>query len=124
MSQPGGAGRALGRSVAEVFAIPQNVSSYYEWVTDPRTKLFMEVVENSIRPLCKPETMPAERYGGLVDGRYEVLWLLTHLDEVHRRTARALEASDVSADYGAEPLLGQWGVVRNVKPADRPAETK
>lgn len=111
----------LGRRVAEVFAHEQNALAYGKWLAQPETQMFLELVETSIRPLRKPESMPAERYGGLVDGRYEVLWLLTHLDDVGKQTEQIQNEVDLTADFGVSSLLSQWGVK---KPADRPAANK
>jgi hypothetical protein len=80
-----GSGLKLMRFMAQ----SENRAAYAEWLKDPMTQAVFRMTEDSIRPVVKPDSMNADRYGGLVDGRYEVLRLMSGLDLVYT----AVEAS-------------------------------
>jgi len=97
--------------VREFFAVPENAKAYQGWLRDPVTVRVFELAEECLRPVMKPVDMNANRYGGLVDGRFETLRVLTQLDVLDSLVQAAQEADQLPANYGAEEVLKtSWGV--------------
>ena len=104
-------GSRRGVTLTEFFgAGPENRKVYADWLRDPATQRFIDLVDASIRPFMKPEGMSDARYGGLIDGRYETLRVLTHLDTIYDAVASVQQIADVPETYGVEGILSHWGV--------------
>lgn len=93
----------------EFMAVPENREAYLKWLSDPLTQRYLDLTEASLRPVMKPDAMPAERYSGMMDGRYEALRLLTHLDALYEAVTNA-KAQELVEDWGATDLLAHWNI--------------
>lgn len=90
--------------LVDYMAQPDNRKAYLQWLRDPITAVVLDLVENSIRPVQKPPTETAERYSGIVDGRYETLRLIQTLDQIYEAIT-ASQSAGVEETYGLEGLL-------------------
>jgi len=104
-------GSRRGVTLMEHMAVPENLLDYATWLRDPRTQRYLDLTEASLRPVAKPPDVNAERYGGLVDGRFEALRVLTHLDTIYEALLGVSGHNVVPETYGEEDILvSQWGV--------------
>lgn len=98
-------------TLVEFFAEEENRNDYVKWLKDPLTRRFLDLTEASLRPVFKPADMDASRYSGLVDGRYEALRVLTHLDKIFAAIQAAQSAVEIPETYGEDEVLrSSWGV--------------
>lgn len=91
-------------NVQDFFAIPENAIAYKEWLKDPITQHVVSMVEHSLKPMGKPADVVAERYAGVMDGRFEAVRLFTTLDKVAELIEHMNEKLP-APDYGTRDLM-------------------
>lgn len=99
--------------IVDFFAQDENKKLYQEWVTDPRTKLVMEMATTElVRPtgMAKPTGEEALYLHGMIVGMTRMLDAIMNLEKLDPRSPENLAAQkEVEATFGAEAFLRREG---------------
>ena len=104
----------MGTDLLAFMSIDENRVDYIGWLKSKQTQRYLNMTEQSLRPVLKPADMTPDRYSGVMDGRFEALRVLTNLDKIYRLVEAAKKSDDIEETFGVtDTLLTTWGITES-----------